>query len=185
MLDSHGVITLVGRVLGLTALALAFAVSAAPAERPLHLAGPERQAKDIVGFVLQEVGTSQLARVGETLTPAGPRTNLGFVDAWATPPQGGVVAVAAHPTESGTFHDSIRFVELRGLRLVRGTIPLGGPTTALLWANPHRIVALVRDCCSNAASIVVVDPGARRVRVAGREWIVPRRGGISGSQASA
>jgi hypothetical protein len=33
----------------------------------------------------------------------------------------------------------------------------------MLWANPHRIVALVQDCCTNTVSIAVVDPGARRI----------------------
>jgi hypothetical protein len=60
-------------------------------------------------------------------------------------------------------HDVLRFVALGSLKLVPRTIPLEGSAIKILWANPYRIVALVQDCCTNTASIALVDPGARRI----------------------
>jgi hypothetical protein len=152
----------VGRSFGFAAVALALLVGSGPGERPLGLEGPERQAKYLVGFVSKQDG-ARLTPIGETLREIGPRSkNLGFVDAWAVSPQDDVVAIAAHPS-SRSFADSLRFVALRNLRLLPRTVTLGGPVWTLLWRNPHRIVALVGDCCSPESTIVVVDPGARRV----------------------
>ena len=152
----------VGRTFGFATVAVALLLASGPAERPLRLKGPERQAKYLVGFVSKQDG-ARLTPIGETLREIGPRSkNLGFVDASAVSPQHDVVAIAAHASNR-SFADSLRFVALRNLRLLPRTVPLGGPVWTLLWRNPHRIVALVGDCCSPESTIVVVDPGARRV----------------------
>ena len=142
---------------------LAFLVAASPTTRPLGLAGPGRQAKDLVGIVYRDGDGSSLTRVDDGLNAYGRRLRVGELDAWTLSPQGGLAALSTHPFESAGTHDSIRFVALGSLRLVPRTIPLGGSALALLWANPHRIVALVQDCCTNSVSIAVVDPGARRI----------------------
>ena len=142
---------------------LAFLVAASPTPRPLGLAGPGRQAKDLVGIVYRDGDGSSLTRVDDGLNAYGRRLRVGELDAWTLSPQGGLAALATHPFESAGTQDSIRFVALGSLRLVPRTIPLGGSALALLWANPHRIVAIVQDCCTNSVSIAVVDPGARRI----------------------
>jgi hypothetical protein len=145
------------------ALVLGFLVAAGPTARPLGLEGPDRQAKELVGVVYRHGEGSSLTRLDEGLNAYGRRLRVGELDASTLSPQGGIAALSAHPFEFSGTHDSIRFVALGSLRLVPRTIPLEGSALAMLWANPHRIVALVQDCCTNTVSIAVVDPGARRV----------------------
>jgi hypothetical protein len=137
--------------------------AASPTERPLGLNGPHRQAKELVGVVFREGEGTSLTRLDEGLNAYGRRLRVGYLDAWTLSPQGGIAALSTHPSETAGMQDSIRFVALGSLRLVPRPIPLGGSALAMLWANPHRIVALVQDCCSNTVSIAVVDPGARRI----------------------
>jgi hypothetical protein len=153
----------VGRLLGVGAVVLGLLVAAGPTARPLGLKGPERQAKELVGFVYRDGEGTSLIRLDEGLNAYGRRLRVGELDAWTLSPQGGIAALSTHPFESPGTQDSIRFVALGSLRLVPRTIPLGGSALAMLWANPHRIVALVQDCCTNTVSIAVVDPGARRI----------------------
>jgi hypothetical protein len=153
-----------GRLYGFAALAVLFALASGGAGgRPLHLNGPQRQTKSMVALVTVGESQMRLSRVDEDLFPMKPQTrNLGFVDAWAFSP-GGLVALATHPYDNGYVKDSIRFANLGSVRLVRGSVPLGGVATTLMWRNPSRIVALVYDCCSDSASIVVVNPATRRI----------------------
>ena len=145
------------------ALVLGLLVAAGPTTRPLGLTAPGRQVKELVGVVFREGEGSSLVRLDEGLNPHGRRLRVGYLGAWTISPQGGIAALSTHPFESSGTHDSLRFVALGSLRLVPRTIALDGSALALLWANPHRIVALVQDCCTNAVSIAVVDPGARRI----------------------
>jgi len=145
------------------ALVLGLLVAAGPTARPLGLAGPERQAKELVGVVFRDGEGSSLTHLDEGLNAYGRRLRVGYLDASTLSPQGSIAALSTHPFESAGTQDSIRFVALGSLRLVPRTIPLGGSALAMFWANPHRIVALVQDCCTNAVSIAIIDPGARRV----------------------
>ena len=145
------------------ALVLGFLVAAGPTARPLGLNASQGQAKELVGVVYREGEGSSLIRLDEGLNPYGRRLRVGYLDASTLSPQGGIAALSTHPFESAGTQDSIRFVALGSLRLVPRTIPLGGSALTMLWANPHRIVALVQDCCTNKVSIAVVDPGARRI----------------------
>ena len=145
------------------ALALGLLVAAGPTARPLGLAGPDRQAKALVGIVGEpDVGTT-LTRLDEDLNAYGSRLRVGYADAWTISPQGSIAALSVHPSETSGTQDSIRFVALGSLHLVPRTIPLGGSALTMLWANPYRIVALVQDCCTNTVSVAVVDSGARRI----------------------
>lgn len=145
------------------ALVLALLVTAGPTARPLGLTAPDRQAKELVGVVYRDGEGASLTRLDERLNAYGRRLRVGELDAWTLSPRGGIAALSTRPFEAQGAQDSIRFVALGSLRLVPRTIPLGGSALAMLWANPHRIVALVQDCCSNTVSVAVVDPGARRV----------------------
>ncbi len=152
-----------GRLLGLGAIALGLLVAAGPTARPLHLAGPDRQAKELVGVVFRDGEGNSLVRLDEGLNPRGPRLRVGYLDAWTFSPQGDVAALSTHATDRGLAQDVLRFVAVHSLKLVPRTIPLQGSAVAMLSANPHRIVALVQDCCTNTVSIAVVDPGARQI----------------------
>ena len=145
------------------ALVLGLLVGAGPTARPLGLAGPKWPTKALVGVVYRDGEGTSLTRLDEGLNAYGRRVRVGELDAWTLSPQGGIAALSTHPFESRGTQDSIRFVALGTLRLVPRTIPLGGSAVAMLWANPHRIVALVQGCCTNTVSIAVVDPGARRI----------------------
>jgi hypothetical protein len=153
----------VGRLLGVGALVLGLLVAAGPTARPLGLAGPDWPTKALVGVVYREGEGASLTRLDEGLNAYGRHLRVGELDAWTLSHQGGIAALSTHPFESPGMQDSIRFVALGSLRLVPRTIPLGGSALAMLWANPHRIVALVQDCCTNTVSIAVIDPGARRI----------------------
>jgi hypothetical protein len=155
----------VGRLLGVGALALGLLVATGPATRPLGLAGPDRQAKELIGIVLEPgVGTT-LTRLGEGLDPYGTRLRVGYADAWTIAPEGRIAALSTHPTETSTTLDSIRFVALGSLRLVPRPIALHGIGLTLFWPTTHRVLALVQNCCAatDDTSIAVVDPGARRI----------------------
>ncbi|HEY8774830.1 MAG TPA: hypothetical protein VIM05_09695 [Gaiellaceae bacterium] len=152
-----------GRLLGVGALALGLLVVAGPTARPLGLAGPDRQAKELVGVVFRDGEGNSLIRLDEGLNAHGPRLRVGYLDAWTLSPQSDIAALSTHPTDTGSVQDVLRFVAVRSLKLVPRTIPLGGSALTMLWANPHRIVALVQDCCTNTVSVAVVDPGARRI----------------------
>jgi len=145
------------------ALALGLLVVAGPTARPLGLAGPDRQAKELVGVVFRDGEGNSLIRLDEGLNAHGPRLRVGYLDAWTLSPQSDIAALSTHPTDTGSVQDVLRFVAVRSLKLVPRTIPLGGSALTMLWANPHRIVALVQDCCTNTVSVAVVDPGARRI----------------------
>jgi hypothetical protein len=114
-------------------------------------------------MVYRDGGGNSLVRLDEELHAYGSDLRVGYLDAWTLSPQGDIVALSTHPGDSGLAQDVLRFVAVRSLKLVRRTIPLKGSALAMLWANPHRIVALVQSCCSNSVSIAVVDPGARRI----------------------
>jgi hypothetical protein len=151
----------VSRLLALPVVALLFAT--ATAERPLRLDGPQRQAKQFPALIASRAGT-RLSRVGEDLRPYGPKTaNVGYVDAWALPPEGSLAVLAAHPLLDTSFTDYLRFVDLDGLRVIKRAVELPGSARALLWRHPHRVVALVDECCAASTAVVVVDPAARRV----------------------
>ena len=146
-------------------LALGLLVAAGPTARPLDLAGSNRQAKGLVGIVLEpSVGTT-LTRVGEDLEPFGPKLRVGYADAWTIAPGGRIAALSTHPTETTTTLDAIRFVALGSLRLVPRPIALRGFGLTLFWPTPNRILALVQSCCSatDETSVAVIDPGARRI----------------------
>jgi hypothetical protein len=154
----------VGRLLGVGVLALGLLVTAGPTTRPLGLAGSDRQAKELVGIIVEpDVGTT-LMRLGEGLDPFGPRLRVGYADAWTIAPEGRIAALSIHPTETTTM-DAIRFVALGSLRLVPRPIVLHGIGLTLFWPAPDRILALVQSCCSetDVATVAVVDPGARRI----------------------
>jgi hypothetical protein len=151
-------------VLAVAALALVLATPGTESRRALELNGPARQTKETIGFLWQASGV-RLVRIDEhSLRPiAGTGTRLGYVTAWAfAQPGGGLLAVSTHAHDLVTG-DVLRFVELRGLRLVRRTVPLGGLGRALLWARLDRVVVIVQSCCSPGASIVTIDTGSRRV----------------------
>jgi hypothetical protein len=152
--------------LALTALALVLLSTGGRSERLLTLDGPTRQTKETIGLLFRGDG-ARLARIDmHTLRPvAGRSTPLGFVDAWAfARPSGNLLALATHAHENSTF-DAVRLVELHGLRLVKRAVPLPGIARALLWARLDRLVAVVHDCCSPAATVVTIDTGSRRVLV--------------------
>lgn len=153
-----------GRLLGVGALALGLLVATGPATRPLGLAGPDRQAKEMIGIIVEPGGTT-LTRLGEGLDPFGPRLRVGYADAWTIAPEGRIAAFSTHPTETSTTQDSMRFVALGSLRLVRRPIALHGYGLTLFWPTTHRILALVHNCCAatDDTSIAVIDPGARRI----------------------
>src|SRR5919204_4393625 len=135
------------------------------AGRPLSLTAQARQAKETVGFTWTSRG-ARLARLDKrTLRPLAARSpELGYVDAWAfARPDGGLLAVAAHPDANGTLHDAVRFVQLRNLRLLPRTVPLDGSVRAMLWARLDRVVAVVGDCCAPGNAVATIDTGARRV----------------------
>jgi hypothetical protein len=152
------------RFLALGFVLAALALPAADWGRPLAVSVPAPQARAPIALLLQENG-SRLTSIDESsLRATGRRSaSLGFVDSWAFPPSGGLVALAAHPYENAPALGSIRFVALPSLRLVRRTVRLGGTARALLWGRPDRIVALVQDCCANTSWIATIDVGSRRV----------------------
>ena len=153
-----------GRLFALALVGATLVWPSAEWGRPLVLASPTAQTRSPIAL-LGQAGGARLTTIDETsLAATRPRSaSLGFVDAWAFSPGGRLIAVAAHPYDNGPYTDSIRFVTLPKLRLVRRTIALGGPARAMLWGRVDRLVALVDDCCSGGSALATIDVGARRV----------------------
>jgi hypothetical protein len=147
------------------ALVLGLLVATGPTARPLGLAGPAQQPKELVGIVFEENAGTTLRRLDDNLNAYGPRLRVGYLEAWTVSPQGDIAALSTHPTNVGVLQDELRFVALHSLRLVPRTIQLKGAALALGWRSPHRIVVLMQDCCPavSSVSIAVIDPGARRI----------------------
>ena len=146
------------------ALAFLVVLPARDAARPLSLHGPQRETKGSVALLWRDDGERLTAFDEASLRPVGaPSARLGFVDTWAVSRSDSrLLAVAVHPNGNDE-QDRLRFVNLESLRLVKRTVNLEGWASALLWARPDRLVALVgrarstraRDGCSRAASSTV------------------------------
>jgi hypothetical protein len=148
------------------ALVFGLLVATGPTARPLGLDGPAQQPKELVGILFEEDAGTMLTQLDENLNAYGPRLRVGYVEASTVSPQGDIAALSTHPNMNvGVMQDELRFVALRSLRLVPRTIRLEGAALALSWRSPHRIVALMQDCCpaASSVSVAVIDPGARRI----------------------
>ncbi len=114
------------------ALALGLLVALGPTARPLGLAGPDRQAKELVGVVFRDGEGNSLIRLDEGLNAYGPSLRVGYLDAWTVSPQGDIAGVSTHATDTGSVEDVLRFVAVRSLKLVPRTIPLKGSALTML-----------------------------------------------------
>jgi hypothetical protein len=100
----------------------------------------------------------------------------GHTGSWAFSGDRSVLAVASCAEESGAV-TGIRFVNARVMR-VRGDLTLGAYrcVDSLTWLGPRRLLAVART--SSEASVLVVDPVARRVlrrvSLAGYPWASAR-----------
>lgn len=145
-------------------LSLVLFVPGRETSRPLVLHGPQRQTKESIGLVWRYDG-AYLARIDErSLRQTGPRRGrLGYVGSWAfAEPGGGLLAVATQLWTNDTTQ-VVRFVDVGSLRLIPKTVPLGGYASALLWARPDRLVAVVNDLSGRGSSVVTIDTGSRQI----------------------
>ncbi len=86
----------------------------------------------------------------------------GFPGVFAFAPDGRLLALAVRPHSEGS-NDTLRFFTVGGPAALRRGVSLGGAAAALTWVRSDRILAYVDCCPSAAASILAIDPGARRV----------------------
>jgi hypothetical protein len=152
-------------------LVLAFVPAGAGSARPLHLGAPDAARKRVVAVLFNQKG-GRLAWIDRRTLRAGKLRSVQFggIDAWAFDRAGGWrIALASTPVGSNVQKDAIRFIQLPTLRVTRTTVRLGGLVRALLWAQPNRVVALVRNCCGTPSySVTAINPKTGRVTALAR-----------------
>jgi hypothetical protein len=132
----------------------------APRPRSLDLAAPSRNAQ--LGITSAPAGVSLVGLDPVSLKRSGRALRLkGFPGVFAFAPDGRLLALAVRPHSEGG-NETLRFFTVAGPAAVRRGVSLGGAAGALAWVRSDRILAYV-DCCASAATILAIDPGARRV----------------------
>lgn len=122
-----------------------------------HKSGP------LLGIV--EQSEAKLVRVDRrSLTPMGARrVRVPGASSWAFSPTRSRVVVAGSREARTLPRSSLRFVDVRSLRVV-GDVQLGvGGVNSLAWLAPDRVLVVQQLCCSGTFDLVVVAPRSRRI----------------------
>ena len=143
--------------LGVMAAALGLGAPASDEIRlPAALTAPAQETPALLG-VIQGRNLATLVHVDAATLKAKPKPRLELWGAWpwAFSPNRSALAVVRHA--------ALRLVSVKRMRRL-GDIHLGaGYVVALSWPAPGRVLAAVRDCCSAAVRLHVVDTNARTV----------------------
>jgi hypothetical protein len=153
----------IGGLAGFALLALVV-LAPEPPHRPLELAAPPGTVQ--LGIVATRSTTSLVRLDPVSLKRTGRALDLkGYAGVWAFAPDRRRVAIGVRE-RSEDSQETLRFYTVAGPRRSGRGVPINGSAAALAWLRQDRILAYVNECCPNpsgAASVLAIDPGARRV----------------------